>query len=132
MGLTVGWGEGSEDPWAGQGALLGGLPTPLVILSAGPFPVPHFCPRHHRNICWFMSFLYPMFTIAPAAHACSYFQSPTVPLFSLAQGDFCPGASTSVRWSQVQLYFTRRRDTSWDTLLCKYQDVYDYMKKGLD
>lgn len=57
--VTVG-GGGSEDPWVGQAAYLGGLPAPLVILSAGPCAVPHFCPRHLRNSCWFMAFLYPI------------------------------------------------------------------------
>ena len=89
--VTVGGaGGGSEDPWVGQAAYLGGLPAPLVILSAGP------CADTSEIAVGLWPFCILLFIIAPTAHACSYFQSPTVSLYSLAQADICSGASPSV------------------------------------
>ena len=72
---------------------------PFMVLSAGGACVPCFCSQHLvfcsqllRNGSWiFLVFFSPEF--APTGHAHSYFSSLIVSLYSVVQGEVCPGAS---------------------------------------
>ena len=90
---------------------LSGLPTPLVVLSAGGMPstllllpIPCFCYRLFKSGSWvFLVSLYllgPEF--APTAHARSYFLSHIVSLYFVAQGEVYPGASTAAKGPRSQ------------------------------
>ena len=79
------------DPWSGLRAGFGGLPTPLVVLCAGVMPNPALLlsPQKQQYISVF--FCVSLFITARTAQCLQIFLV-CYRLYSVAQGDICPGA----------------------------------------
>lgn len=92
----------SADPGVGQGGVLGGLPAPSVVLSAGG-RLPRFCSRLFRSGSGGFGLSVSRPELAPTAHSHGCCWSVMGSLCFVAGGDVCPGASPASEGPSLSL-----------------------------